>query len=251
MADPDDAAAEVLRHLHHRDPSQLLFQVAEIVGERSYLRHGVVVAPGDVVFDVGANVGVAAAFFAVSCGAVVHSFEPVAPNFDDLAATIADLPTCHAHPIGLAATSGTASVTYYPRSSAMSGLYADRDRDEALVRTSMRNVGIGEQVIDAHLEQAFESISLTCEFRTLSEVLTETGVDTVDLLKIDVERAEVDVLDGIDDADWPRIRQVVAEAHSVDAFQRRLQDRGFDVVVDDDGPLQGTGVAMVYATRPT
>jgi hypothetical protein len=38
--------------LRHPDPSQLFFQVAEIAGEQTYLRHGVSVDPGDVILDV-------------------------------------------------------------------------------------------------------------------------------------------------------------------------------------------------------
>ena len=50
--------------LQHPDPQQLWFQITEIFGERTYLQHGVRVAEDDVVFDVGANAGVAAVFFA-------------------------------------------------------------------------------------------------------------------------------------------------------------------------------------------
>ena len=55
--------------LRHPDPPQLWYQLDEIVESRIYLRHGIEVSEGDVVFDVGANVGVAAAFFAEECGA--------------------------------------------------------------------------------------------------------------------------------------------------------------------------------------
>src|SRR5689334_17821712 len=79
-AGPDraDRVRTLLEMLRHSDPSQLMFQIAEIAGDETYLRHGVTVTEGDVVFDVGANVGVAAAFFAVIRGAgLVHCFEPV------------------------------------------------------------------------------------------------------------------------------------------------------------------------------
>ena len=59
----------VTSRLHHYDRSQLSFQLVEIVGELSYLRHGIEVREGAVVFDVGANVGVATLLFALHCGA--------------------------------------------------------------------------------------------------------------------------------------------------------------------------------------
>ena len=59
--------------VRHPDPSQLLHQLREIVDEGVYLHHGVRVGEADVVFDVGAIVGVATAFLAANCGAAVHS----------------------------------------------------------------------------------------------------------------------------------------------------------------------------------
>jgi hypothetical protein len=38
----------------------------------------------------------------------------------------------------------------------------------------------------------------------------------VDLLKIDVERAELEVLNGIEQSDWSKIKQVVMEVHDTD-----------------------------------
>src|SRR5579875_1078527 len=91
----------LMRVLRHPDPSQLLFQVSEIAGDETYLRHGVSVDEGDVVLDVGANVGVAAAYFAlVRRAGGVHCFEPVAPVFAILRENLRDLPACVLHPVG-------------------------------------------------------------------------------------------------------------------------------------------------------
>ena len=240
--------------LRHYDPSQLWFQLAEIVQERTYLRHGVQVREGDVVLDVGANVGVAAVFFASDCRAgVVHSFEPVAPLFDLLLENVAALPACVPHPYGLGATTGEARITYYPAAAAMSGLYADPDADRALVRTVMLNRGLDEQEIERNLEGRYRAETLACELRTLSAVLREQSLDRVDLLKIDVERAELDVLRGIREEDWSAIRQVVVEIHDendrCERIVRELDRRRFRVVVDQEPIMRGTNVHVAYAIR--
>ena len=49
----------------------------------------------------------------------------------------------------------------------------------------------------------------------------------MDLLKIDVERAEKEVLQGILPSDWPKIRQVAMEVHDVDG--------GLQTVVSTNG----------------
>ncbi|CAM9553811.1 unnamed protein product, partial [Ectocarpus sp. 12 AP-2014] len=44
----------------------------------------------------------------------------------------------------------------------------------------------------------------------------QLGVAGVDLLKVDVEGDELAVLHGIDDDDWPKIRQIALEVHDID-----------------------------------
>lgn len=228
--------------------------MAEIAGEQTYLRHGVEVNEGDVVLDVGANVGVAAAFFASHCRAgVVHSFEPVGPICDVLRENLSALPACIVHELGLSSSPGPAEITYYPGAAAMSGLYADARRDRALVRTALLNRGLSGAEADARLEGGFEPQTLTCRLITLAEFLADTGLERVDLLKIDVERAELDVLAGIGEGDWGRIAQLVVEVHDEDGRCREVESalagRGFRVASEQEEAMRGTSVRMVYATR--
>jgi 31-O-methyltransferase len=240
--------------LRHYDRSQLLFQISEIVGQRTYLRHGITVEPGDVVFDVGANVGVAAAFFASDCKAeLVHCFEPVEPVFALLRENVQHFPACVPHDYGLSQAAGQAEITFYPGAAAMSGLYADPRTDRGQVRTTLMNTGLSKHEADQRLDGAFEPVTLTCELRTLSAVLSEESVERVDLLKLDVEKAELDVLSGVDEGDWHRIKQVVAEVHDLDGrlatISGMLADRGFSVTTEQDRIWTDTGLHMVYATR--
>jgi hypothetical protein len=54
------SARDLQRLLEHPHPPQLWCQLEEIVGSRIYLQEGVEVRPGDVLLDIGANIGVAA-----------------------------------------------------------------------------------------------------------------------------------------------------------------------------------------------
>jgi hypothetical protein len=94
--------------------------------------------------------------------------------------------------------------------------------------------------------------------RTVSEVIAEHGIERIDVLKIDVERSEVEVLEGIRDEDWPKIRQVVLEVDTTanrDRVLAMLEARGFRcwtrdlITVDDAGGGAEVYVAMVYARR--
>jgi 31-O-methyltransferase len=90
---------------------------------------------------------------------------------------------------------------------------------------------------------------------TVSEVMRDSGIKAVDLLKIDVEGAEWEVLQGVDEADWPRLGQLVIEVHNVDGRLERvrelLESNGFTVAVEQDdwALLRLMDVHMVYAGR--
>lgn len=50
--------------------------------------------------------------------------------------------------------------------------------------------------------------SFLCSVVPLSLAIQQLEISAVDLLKVDVEGDELAVLHGIDDDDWPKIRQV-------------------------------------------
>jgi acyl carrier protein len=91
----------------------------------------------------------------------------------------------------------------------------------------------------------------------LSDVLRREAIDRVGLLKIDVQRAELGVLAGIDDGDWPRIDQVVVEVHDrvgdevgrVGRVVSLLERHGLSATVEQDELLRGTDRYNVYAVR--
>ena len=250
----DEVRPELKHLLKHHDQSQLWFQLAEIVEDRTYLRHGITVEPGDVVIDAGANVGVAAAFFLAECGAgEVYSFEPVPEVHEMLVSNLAGFPGARTFAAGLSSRNGDAEFTYYRGAAAMSSQYADSQRDHDMVKSVLIGMGVSEQEAEARIEGDFEPVSVTCRLATLSSVIEAESIDRIDLLKIDVERAELDVLEGIDVAHWPRIRQVVAEVH--DDGDRLVQIRsllarhGFETVTDQEDNMKSTGVHVLYASR--
>jgi hypothetical protein len=73
-------------------------------------------------------------------------------------------------------------------------------------------------------------------------------------LKVDVEKAELDVLHGIAVEDWPKIRQVVVEVHDLDrrieTATRMLTAAGLRrVSVEQPPTLKDTNIFTIFATR--
>eukprot|EP00238_Polyblepharides_amylifera_P000964 CAMPEP_0196573734 /NCGR_PEP_ID=MMETSP1081-20130531/3589_1 /TAXON_ID=36882 /ORGANISM="Pyramimonas amylifera, Strain CCMP720" /LENGTH=308 /DNA_ID=CAMNT_0041891555 /DNA_START=221 /DNA_END=1148 /DNA_ORIENTATION=- len=95
-----------------------------------------------------------------------------------------------------------------------------------------------------------------CSLRTVSDIIADEGLSVVNLLKVDVERAELEVLQGIQSADWPKIQQVVMEVHDVDGRLNTvcaiLKDAGLVLIVCEQSVLmKGTTLWNLYASRQT
>ncbi|MFG2844265.1 FkbM family methyltransferase [Kitasatospora sp. NPDC048296] len=250
----------------HRNESRELYD--EIVVRNQYLRYGLQVCDGDVVVDVGANVGVFALFAAAQATRVtVHAFEPVPAVAQALEANMSLYGisgTVTRAAIG--ASAGTSVLTFYPQSSLQSGFYTDADRDQHIVREYARHQAESLPGLPVELRAvAAEALAPTALARTaerqeiavpvirLSDWIRDNSVGRIHLLKVDAERAEEDVLAGIDDAHWPLIDQVVAEVHDIDGRVERLramlQSRGFETVVDQDALFAGSEIHMLYGLR--
>lgn len=61
-----------------------------------------------------------------------------------------------------------------------------------------------------------------CPVTTVSALMRKHRLPRVDLLKIDVEGSELDVLLGIDPADYPNIHRIVAEVHGSSSEQSAM-----------------------------
>ena len=251
---PQGDRPELKHLLKHHDQSQLWFQLAEIVNDRTYLQHGIEVEAGDAVIDAGANVGVAAAFFLSECGAAeVYSFEPVPPIYKMLVDNLKTFPGSRTFLAGLSDINGEAEFTYYEGAAAMSSQYANPRRDHDMVKAVLSGMGVSDKDAEDRTSGDFDSQAVTCRLVTLSSVIESENIETIDLLKIDVERAELDVLRGIRSEHWPRIRQVVAEIHDEDNrladISNLLEDQGFRVIIDQEDNMKSTGVHVAYASR--
>jgi FkbM family methyltransferase len=234
----------------------------DIFEKRVYTRNGITLRAGDWVFDVGANIGLFTVFIAHHYpGARVFAFEPAPPVFEILQANAAGYPEARLFNCGLSSRRGEALLTFYPHSSGMSSFHADEQEEKAALRVLIHNeLAQGKQGLtelmhyeDELIEERFRSDLLTCPLRTLSEVIREHSVPRIDLLKVDVEKSEMEVLDGLEDADWDKVEQAVIEVHDLaDRLQRmkaRFRDRGFVIELEQDELYRGSDRWNLYARR--
>lgn len=227
----------------------------EIFTARCWLDRGLRLSDGDVVVDAGANVGMSTVFFNTECrGVRMLCFEPAPGPFKALRHNVGlhgINAICRQVALGAAASDGV--MTYYPGVTTMSGLHADPVADAAITRTYLRNSGFDEGDAWEFVPGPHEATAVPCRVETLSDEIRAAGLPRVDLLKIDVEKSELDVLAGIDAATWPLIRQIAIEVHdehgTLAAVLARLTAAGFKTQVRQDPLLAGTPIYDVAGIR--
>ena len=255
---PDGMAVS---HLN-RNETDYLYD--EIFKRQAYLRHGITIKDEDCIFDVGANIGLFALFAHQVCQQPrIYAFEPN-PAVCEILRVNASLhaPNARIFPCGLSDESKTATFTFFRGFSLLSGFYADPLAEKELVRTYMANqqgAGASEMAdviaqSEDLLDHRFSPQTFEAPLRALSEIIEEENIESVDLLKINVEKSELDVLRGIKEADWAKIKQIVLEADTRDNLQAitaLLKRHGYEIAIDQDVLLENTQLCYVYAIRPS
>ncbi|MET9027175.1 FkbM family methyltransferase [Nocardia sp. NPDC004168] len=238
-------------------PAEARMLWGEMSTDGFYRLAAALLRPGDIALDIGANIGLSAMMFAETCpGVRVIAAEPAPATFDCLQRNMAaHVPDGVPLQVAVGAAPGSAPFTWYPRASANSGLYADRAADDRATEIYLRNSGLNDEAIALITAGLHEGERMEVEVTTVSAILDEHGGNAeVGLLKVDVERAELDVLRGIAAADWPRIRAVVAEVHDRDdrlaQCRELLSGHGLYARTRQDPSLAGTELHEIYAVRP-
>ena len=171
-----------------------------------------VLRPGDVVVDVGASIGVVA-LLAAKLGCRVLAIEAESANYERLRANIA-LNGLRLEPLRLAIADYSGTATLYVFS-------PDRRGHHTLARD---DAAIGNQTVDC---------------TTIDELLARTGIERVDLLKIDVEGAEPEAFAGASESlARGAIRKIVFEisrepllrmGHRIEDVVRPLRAAGYSI----------------------
>jgi FkbM family methyltransferase len=152
----------------------------------------------------------------------------------------------------LGKTAGTAGFTYYPHNTVMSTLFADTAEDHGTLHGFLMTKAPGEkaELMNRLVTSRLAPDHRECAVITLNQLVDDEGLECIDLLKIDVEKAELDVLAGISDETWIKVRQVVIEVHDIAGrvadILGMLQRRGFTTAHDRDPRLADTSCFTVY-----
>lgn len=136
---------------------------------------------GGVILDIGANHGKFAKELArINHGdCVVHCFEPLPYNLEILALTMHKHPNAIVHPIGLSDCEGNVAFTVPYKTSG---------------RIAAGSAGLGP--VDGAQYSELQTESITVPVTTLDRWMQTSPAQRIDLIKIDVEGAELKIFRG-------------------------------------------------------
>lgn len=180
---------------------------------RIYTGYGLQLEAGDIVVDIGANVGTFSILSANGGVAKVLAYEPHPGNFRHLTQNlrVCGASCVQAFPLAVAAKAGAGNLSLSP----ISG---------------------GHSLFDPEMGQCLKVMATT-----LPELMVENRIDRIDFLKLDCEGAEGAILQATPREQLRRIKKIAMEFHngysSLDhrAMQKLLNEAGFKTEVRWDG----------------
>lgn len=231
--------------------SEVQFIYNEIFVERTYLKHGIRLSESARIVDVGANVGLFCLFVEQEFpGARVLAFEPIPATHRALVENLENHGAKGVEVVRAALgrrPEERVSFTFYPALHGNSTRYPEQKK--------INQELIVEQIGPAAVDRIMAGVEVEAEVRRLSDALRDWAPEgPIDLLKIDVEGAELEVLEGLDPSDWRRLRQCVLEVQDLDgrlaAVLGLLESHGFTTTTEQAPDIpEVLRQSMVYATR--
>ena len=176
--DPFWFRLELLTRQHERETRQLLERLAQ---------------PGMVALDIGAHVGYYTRLLARRAGADgrVIAIEANPSTHRVLQRNTGHLPTVSALQLAAAESEGSAELFDYLMMSASGSLHYD----EALAHQQQASMGAGD--VAPRREAGFEMQRYRVRTVAIDDCLAELGLGRVDLVKMDIEGAELAALRGM------------------------------------------------------
>ena len=250
--------------VYHVNKHETDFLYKEIFVDRAYLRYGITLHPNACIFDIGANIGLFSLFIKAECAdAQVYAFEPI----PDLARILKLNTREHGQSVkvyqnGVADSERVAVFTYYPDYSILSGLHPDACADGNVLASGVRHqlaesrakiVDAPDEYIDLLVQKKLgKRTEIECRLKTVSGIIHETQVKQIDLLKIDAEKSELAILRGIQESDWPIIKQLALEVHSMMELEvviPMLESKGFEIKIEQESQFKNADVFNCFARR--
>ncbi|WP_166924933.1 MupA/Atu3671 family FMN-dependent luciferase-like monooxygenase [Flavobacterium poyangense] len=274
--------------VYHQSDRQLAMLYTEIFEDGIYFKHGIAIPENGLVFDVGSNIG----GFCIDVNqrqptASIIAFEPIPQIFSALKQNF-EHRQIRGRILNYGVSNKKESVVfnYYPEMSGLSGRFADKDtivdavgkyiehnkesssddaklsgEENKIVQSFYNNIEESNGLSDEYkqyIASLYQTEEVECQLTTISDVIDDLTIQSIDLLKVDAEKSECLVLEGIRAEHWPMIHQLAVEVDgdsNLNSIVSLLQEKGYDLTVDElvmsDATTQNEdNTYMLYAVNP-
>jgi len=250
--------------IFHLNKFETEYLYKEIFVNRAYAKNGIGYNSGDTIIDIGANIGMFELFVAIETGmnCAFYCFEPIPEIYGILQKNLHHLGVhVKAFNMGVARRKGILNFTFYPKLSVFSSAFSSKESDRLMIEKVISNF-VGESIdsslrnkfIEYFIKDHMNSRQVECATVALSDLIAEQGISKIDLLKIDAEKSELEIINGIRQQDWEMIKQIVVEFHETDEKQLSevmdmLQLHGFENTIENEKVFGNSKTINLYAKK--
>jgi FkbM family methyltransferase len=165
---------------------------------------------------------------------------------------------------GVGDVEAEAIFTFLPKVTCGSGFYNQddirhrKDMVQALILSDPEKRKkfedeLGQELLEYYVDQALKGETILIPVQPISTIIRQCRLHNIDLLKIDVEGGDIKALHGIEENQWPVIKQFVLGVHdsrnNLPEVTAILEERGVNVIAVPENSGDISGVTMAYATR--
>jgi FkbM family methyltransferase len=230
----------------------------------------------DTIIDIGANIGL----FSLQVNKMlkgkvdIYIFEPVPQVFSVLQENVfrTNPQRLKAFCLGFSNTTISSEISYFPNLTSISTLYQDRNKKNTqdIKQIILREINSSESYrlfkyfpiplksillnLFLYIFNIFKAEKVSCQLTTLSTFIKKYEIKKINLLKIDVEKSELDVLEGIGEKDWFIINQIIVEVHDIEnrvsKIKELLRKNNFNrVLIEQEDAFKDTDIYTIFAKR--
>ena len=238
---------------------------------QGYSNLGIDIKKNFTIIDVGANIGVLGIRLSNRFKNIqIHCLEPI-PNIYEVLlenSMLSQNPNFKTYMLGLSNVDKKLNFTYYPNSPALSTSKPEiwkenQDNFMAAIEGNIANspksfwwaklipkfmIPIIAKYLTANSQKIQSPVI------TLSQFIKKEKIKNIDFLKIDCEGEEINVLRGIQNNHWPRIKKIIMEVndidHNLEGAKKILLQNGFKKIkLEKEKGFEKTKLTNIYATR--
>jgi len=250
--------------IYHLNKHETDFMYKDIFQDLIYLRNGISIKKDNCIFDVGANIGLFSLFVKQNYpDAKIFAFEPIPILRKIFQLNLKKFSGIQVSEYGLTNEDKEEILTYYPDYSLMSGFHCDFNEDTKILTECVEKEFLKENPnLENNSDRILKLLSQTklkekqtikCKLTTLSSYINLNKIQQIDLLKINAEKSELNILNGIKKNDWPKIKQIILEVNdlrgSLKQITEKLTENNFNIIVEKEESKRTSYLFNIYATK--